>query len=78
MKEHNKEERRRCFKCNKIGHLANSCNSKQTNAKGNKRHSTLITHKNNNVLLLELNNIQLDDSWLIDSGATHHVCRNRD
>ncbi|XP_036144285.1 uncharacterized protein LOC118646102 [Monomorium pharaonis] len=32
----------------------------------------------NNGLLVELNNTALNDSWLIDSGATHHVCKYRD
>lgn len=30
------------------------------------------------MLLLELNNTQLDDSWLIDSGATHYVYKHRE
>lgn len=38
-KEHRKEEKIKCFKCYKIEHLANSCNSKSLNAKGNKKTS---------------------------------------
>lgn len=76
-KKHSKEEKRKCFRCNKIGHFANSCNLKSFNAKGNKKRWS-NTHKNNSVLLLEINNTQLDDSWLIDSGATLHVCKHRE
>lgn len=77
-KEHHKEEKRKCYKCNKVGHLANSCNVKLSNAKGNRKHSGHNTQKSNYALLLELNNTILDDSWLIDSGATHYVCKHKD
>jgi len=30
--------------------------------------------KHKNTFLLEINNTQLDDCWLLDSGATHHIC----
>jgi len=76
-KEHSKEEKRRCFKCNKVGHLANSCNSKSNYAIRNRKRWT-PNCKTDSTLLLELNNAQLDDSWLIDSGATHHVCKYRE
>jgi len=75
-KEYSKEEKRRCFKCNNIGYLANSCDSKSINTKRNKKRWTPDS-KTDSTLLLELNNTQLDDSWLIDSGITHHVCKQR-
>jgi len=60
-KEHTKEKKRRCFKCDKIGHLANNCRSKSINAKRNRKRWTLDS-KTDSTLLLELNNTQLDDT----------------
>src|SRR5436190_12126601 len=45
VKEYNKEERRKCYKCNKIGYIANNCNSKPVNIKGYKKRSTHNTYK---------------------------------
>lgn len=39
---------------------------------------TSNTYKNSSALLLELNNTQLDNSWLLDNGATHHVCKYKE
>lgn len=67
-----KKEERKCFKCGKHGHIARNC--KMSNTKKNYRNN-LHKHKDN--FLLEVNNTQLGDYWLIDSGATHHVCKHR-
>lgn len=65
-----------CYKCGKAGHIANECNIKL-----NKRRTTQWTHKKSKAdgaFLLSMNNVDLDDSWLLDSGCTHHVSNRRD
>lgn len=44
-KERCKDEKRRCFKCNKVGHLANNCDSKLSHAKEGRKYSIHNTLK---------------------------------
>lgn len=71
-----KKEDRKCYKCGKQGHIAKNC--KTSNVKTKWKSGMQNTHKNKDTFLLEVNNIQIDDCWLIDSGATHHICKHRD
>lgn len=34
--------------------------------------------KEYDAFLMSLNNVEIEDSWILDSGCTHHVCRRRD
>lgn len=63
----------KCFSCGKQGHFAKQCRNKE---KKNEKDDT--TKSNQTVLLTDANRTTLEDAWLIDSAATHHVCKHRE
>lgn len=68
-----------CSHCKKQGHDVKSCWSK--NRARTQYHNPNCNHKrkeNDEGFLVSLNNIDMGDSWLLDSGCTHHVCKRRD
>lgn len=70
-----KKEERKCLKCGKPRHIAINC--RVQHPKANYKNSVPYTSKQKDSYLLEINNVQSDNFWLIDSGATHHVCKYR-
>ncbi|UYV63078.1 hypothetical protein LAZ67_2003065 [Cordylochernes scorpioides] len=73
------DSRRKCYRCGKIGHIATNCRGmKQTNTRNrDNQHYQRKVNKSDN-FLAALNLTSDEDSWLLDSGATNHVCRNKD
>lgn len=67
-----RKEERKCLKCGKQGHIIK--NYKMSNTRVNYKNNV---RKHKDTFLLEINNTQLDDCWLIDSDATHHVCKHK-
>lgn len=64
-----------CYNCRKTGHLARDCRAKKD---GNYRRSSVKQKRDYDAFLMFLNNVEIKDSWILDSGCTHHVCRRRD
>jgi len=64
-----------CFNCGKPGHYARNCRSKS----GNKQTQHCKNNKRDlDAFLVSLNNLDVEESWLLDSGCTHHVCKRKD
>ncbi|KMQ89263.1 rna-dependent dna polymerase [Lasius niger] len=64
-----------CFNCKKTSHYARNCRSKS----GNKQNQHYKNSKKDlDAFLVSLNNLDVEESWLLDSGCTHHVCKRRD
>lgn len=64
-----------CYNCRKVGHLARDCRSKKDGI--HKKYDTK-QKKDYDAFLMFLNNVEIEDSWILDSGCTHHVCKQRD
>lgn len=72
-KENNKSEENsknikgKCFVCGKKGHYANKCNEKRE------------CHKSYSLVrIAKKTDVSISSTWVIDSGATSHMCSNRD
>lgn len=71
----NKKNKITCYNCKRIGHIARNCRSKKNETyKG----SNTKQKKDYDAFLMSLNNVEIEDSWILDSGCTHHVCKRRD
>ncbi|KAK9311105.1 hypothetical protein V1524DRAFT_443561 [Lipomyces starkeyi] len=69
-----KKETRDCYKCGKKGHIAKDCwSKKQAKAEQNKTDSKL-----NMTASVFDHDGNLKKAWLIDSGASSHVCCQED
>ncbi|UYV78302.1 K02A2.6-like, partial [Cordylochernes scorpioides] len=73
------DSRRKCYRCGKIGHIAtNYRGMRQTTTRNrDNQHFQRKVNKSDN-FLAALNLTSDEDSWQLDSGATNHVCRNKD
>lgn len=69
-----KKTDKKCFNCGKAGHFAKQCRKKKVDAK----QQTHSHRKESFIVSLDVNHVMLDNDWLIDSAATHHVCKNKD
>ncbi|UYV65931.1 hypothetical protein LAZ67_3005907 [Cordylochernes scorpioides] len=70
----------KCYRCSKIGHIAKDCRSsinrdyKADKSYSRKKDSFKSPSEN---MLMAFNAVSLEDEFILDSGATHHVCKNR-
>ena len=68
--------KRRCYSCSKTGHYANKCprgprsTVKVRNSTNNEFHACILNRVNG------LSNTVVDNGWILDSGASTHVCNN--
>ncbi|UYV78903.1 hypothetical protein LAZ67_17000189, partial [Cordylochernes scorpioides] len=78
-KEDKKKKNFTCYKCGKEGHIARSCRGKAKTPAPNFQPPRRSTHEiAGSEMLTALSCAIPDNSWVIDSGATHHVCNKRE
>ncbi|CAH0723982.1 unnamed protein product, partial [Brenthis ino] len=65
-----------CFKCNKPGHFKDKCKAskndkkdKENSDKGNKKTESAFV----STVLVSASDRSIDEKWLVDSGASHHM-----
>ncbi|CAF1077662.1 unnamed protein product, partial [Brachionus calyciflorus] len=70
----------KCYNCNKMGHYASDCKSSKTrkeNSGTTKNANVNINKSDNEEFIFHTNNSQNSKTkniWLLDSGATNHLC----
>ena len=74
------KETRKCFKCGKIGHLEANCWSKQGTSKPKYRGKRANIVEKVDFIAFSASKFEESNGmkWVLDSGASHHICRNRD
>ncbi|UYV81507.1 hypothetical protein LAZ67_20001380 [Cordylochernes scorpioides] len=70
----------KCYRCSKNAHIAKDCRSSiNRDYKGDKSYSrkkdSFKSPSEN--MLMTFNAVSSEDEFILDSGATHHVCKNR-
>jgi len=79
-RESNAKREIRCYKCQKLGHKANSCfkNKEDREEKAAAVQDVFhVTHvKQNEVLHVDTKNDKI--GWCLDSGCTAHICNDKD
>ncbi|UYV69728.1 hypothetical protein LAZ67_7000495 [Cordylochernes scorpioides] len=70
----------KCYRCSKIGHIAKDCRSsinrdyKADKSYSRKKDSFESPSEN---MLMAFNVVSSEDEFILDSGVTHNVCKNR-
>ncbi|UYV79910.1 hypothetical protein LAZ67_18001025 [Cordylochernes scorpioides] len=78
-KEDKKKKNFTCYKCGKEGHIARSCRGKAKTPAPNLQPLRCSTHEiAGSEMLTALSCAIPENSWVIDNGATHHVCNKRE
>ncbi|KAL8480486.1 hypothetical protein ACS0TY_027138 [Phlomoides rotata] len=68
-------ERRKCYNCNKIGHLKKNCTEKKGN-KGDTTDAAVVEEGYNSAEVFTVSVDRMNDEWVLDSGCSFHMCPN--
>ena len=69
------KETRRCFKCDKVGHLKQDCRSNRK--EWTKESLSAVKTASSEYFFVTASNEFGYSSWILDSGATSHICREK-
>jgi len=64
-----------CYRCKKVGHISKNCRVKVD--KVSKKKDT-ASWKDYSAFLVSLNNVDVEETWILDSGCTHHICKRKE
>ncbi|KAL8549453.1 hypothetical protein ACS0TY_008332 [Phlomoides rotata] len=67
-------EKRKCYKCNKVGHLKKNCPEKEDD--NGTADAAVAADGYDSAEVLAISADRLDDEWVLDSGCTIHMCPN--
>ncbi|KAL8528974.1 hypothetical protein ACS0TY_006443 [Phlomoides rotata] len=67
-------EKRKCYKCNKVGHLKKNCPEKEDD--NGTADAAVAEDSCDSAEVLTISADRLDDEWVLDSGCTFHMCPN--
>ncbi|KAM3216831.1 hypothetical protein P3L10_026272 [Capsicum annuum] len=75
-----KKFKEKCFNCGKIGHKSTDCRAPKKDKKKDQANMTESKKKVDDLcaMLSECNLVGNPREWWMDSGATHHVCANKE
>uniref|UniRef100_A0A2N9HZD6 Integrase catalytic domain-containing protein n=1 Tax=Fagus sylvatica TaxID=28930 RepID=A0A2N9HZD6_FAGSY len=80
FKKHDKVQKKKkgpCFVCGKIGHNAAQCRLRKGHPYHPKPHANLIESEVIAAVVSEVNLVNNISEWVLDTGATRHICTNR-
>ncbi|KAL8527828.1 hypothetical protein ACS0TY_005596 [Phlomoides rotata] len=67
-------ERRKCYRCNKAGHLKENCPKKKDD--NGTTDAAVAADGYDSAEVLAISADRLEDEWVLDSGCTFHMCPN--
>ena len=84
-----KKEERKCYTCNKVGHLRQNCPMKNDQSKNRaqenqRNNANAINNLSLNFMMMSpvtanlFTSFNLKSEWILDSGATEHICSSAD
>ena len=73
------KETRKCFHCNKVGHLKKNCFALKNLSKAENPESNVAsTSTGFTSEVLNVSDISCHDNWILDTGCSFHMCPNKD
>ena len=76
-----KKKKGNCYVCGKPGHHAPQCRKRMRNDNPPKPQANLVGDENDDIIVAVISQVNLVANvkdWVVDSGATRHICANRD